>query len=327
MNAQTQFIKRPARRADWLGIRKGFVGGSDVAALLGLSPWKTPVDLYLDKTGRVPDEDEASEAMRLGSYLEDYAARRYAEETGRTVRNFGYMVAKGHAVADIDRLVGDGDALPAHHADIRTDTLLECKTAGAFWEDEPPLHYQTQVQLYMELTGCRFADFAVVFLAPRRDFRVYRVERDEKIGAALLDRIEAFWRDCVEADTPPAAVNLADARALYPDASPDTPCTASADIALKVQTLRALLADIAEREGRADALKGEIAAAMGEADTLRDEAGAKLATFKAPKPSLATDWKAVSDACKGVPQFDEAVAANTKPREASRRFLLCGGAK
>ena len=322
MNTQTQYIKRPARRADWLGIRKGFVGGSDVAALLGLSPWKTPVDLYLDKTGRVPDEDEANEAMRLGSYLEDYAARRYAEETGRTVRNFGYMVAKGHAVADVDRLVGDGDALPAHHADIRTDTLLECKTAGAFWDEEPPLHYQTQVHLYMELTGCRFADFAVVFLAPRRDFRIYRVERDEKIGAALLARIEAFWRDFVEADTPPPAVNLADVRALYPNARPDTPVDASPEVARAVERLREIKAREDELDAEAEGLRGAVAAFMGEADTLRI-GGAKAVTFKAPKPSLATDWKAVSAACKGVAAFDEAVAANTKPREASRRFLLC----
>lgn len=320
---ETQFIKRPARRDDWLGIRKGFVGGSDVAALLGLSPWRTPVELYLDKTGRAPAEDEASEAMRLGSYLEDYAARRYAEETGRTVRNFGYMVARGHAVADIDRLVGDGDALPAHHADIRTDTLLECKTAGAFWDEEPPLHYQTQVQLYMELTGCRFADFAVVFLAPRCDFRIYRVERDEKIGAALLARIEAFWRDCVETDTPPPAVNLADVRALYPTATPDSRMEATPDVAALVGRLREKEAARKALEDEADALKGEIASYMGGADTLVLD-GAKLCTFKAPKPTMATDWKAVSAACKGVPAFDEAVAANTKPREAARRFLLCG---
>lgn len=316
---ETQFIKRPARRADWLGIRKGFVGGSDVAALLGLSPWKTPVDLYLDKTGRVPDEDEASEAMRLGSYLEDYAARRYAEETGRTVRNFGYMVAKGHAVADIDRLVGDGDALPAHHADIRTDTLLECKTAGAFWEDEPPLHYQTQVQLYMELTGCRFADFAVVFLAPRRDFRIYRVERDEKIGAALLDRIEAFWRDCVEADTPPPAVNLADVRALYPNARPECAKEATAEVARAVERLREIKAQTDALDEEADGLRGAVAAFMGDADTLR-VGGAKAVTFRAPKPRRTTDWKGV--AAEFNPPA-ELVAAHTTETPSARRFLLC----
>ena len=323
MNTQTQYIKRPGERAAWLAARRGFVGGSEVAAICGLSPWRTAVDLYLDKTGRAPEADEPTEAMRLGTELEDYAARRYAEATGREVRNFGFMLTRGHALADLDRLVvPDGEKIAAFHDEIRTDTLLECKTAGAFWEDEPPLHYQTQVQLYMELTGCRFADFAVVFLAPRRDFRIYRVERDPEIGAALLARIEAFWRDFVEADTPPPAVALADVRALNPNARPDSHVDATAEVARAVERLRAIKAQTDELDEEAEGLRGAVAAFMGEADTLR-VGGAKAVTFKAPKPSLATDWKAVSAACKGVSAFDEAVAANTKPREASRRFLLC----
>ena len=330
---ETQFTKRPADRAAWLAARRGFIGGSEVAATCGLSPWKTPVDVFLDKTGRAPEEQEPSEALRLGNELEDYAARRYTETTGRAVRNYGYMVTRGHALADVDRLiVPDGEKIAAFHEEVRTDGILECKTSGVPWDEEPPLHYQMQGQLYMELLDCSFVDFAVVFLAPRRDFRVYRMERDRKVGAALLARIEEFW-PCVETDTPPPAVNLADARALFPNARVDAPVTATAEIVKAVDRLRAIAAQTKELEAEEDALKGTVAEFMGDADTLRlpeADGGAKLCTFKAPKPSLATDWKAVSAACKGVPAFDEAVAANTKPREAARRFLLCaekGGAK
>ena len=323
---ETQFIKRPARRADWLAARRGFVGGSEVAAICGLSPWKTPVDVFLDKTGRAPADEEPSEALRLGNELEDYAARRYTETTGRQVRNYGYMVVRGHALADVDRLiVPDGAKVAAFHEEVRTDGILECKTSGVAWDEEPPLHYQMQGQLYMELLDCSFVDFAVVFLAPRRDFRVYRMERDRKVGAALLARIEAFWA-CVETDTPPPAVNLADVRALYPNARPECAKDATAEVARAVERLREIKAQTDELDAEADGLRGAVAAFMGEADTLR-VGGAKAVTFRAPKPSLVTDWKSVSAACKGVPAFDEAVAANTKPRESARRFLLCGGAK
>jgi putative phage-type endonuclease len=320
MNAQTQFIKRPQTRAEWLAARKPFVGGSEVAALLGLSPWKTPVDLFLDKTGRRSDEQEPSEALRLGTELEDYAARRYTETTGRQVRNYGYMVTRGHALADVDRLiVPDGAKVAAFHEEVRTDGILECKTSGVAWDEEPPEYYQAQAQLYAELLDCAFVDFAVVFLAPRRDFRIFRVARDRDVGAALLDRIEAFWRESMIPDTPPPAVNLADARALFPNARPDSRIEAPEGIANLVARLREMEAARKDLEDKAELLKGEIAAFMEDADTLvRD--GVKLCTFKAPKPRRVTDWKGVA---ADLHAPDELVAAHTTETPSARRFVLC----
>jgi putative phage-type endonuclease len=327
---ETQFIKRPTDRAAWLAARRGFVGGSEVAALFGLSPWRTPVDVYLDKTGRATDEQEPSEALRLGTELEDYAARRYAETTGRTVRNYGYMVTRGHALADVDRLiVPDGEKVAAFHEEVRTDGILECKTSGVPWDDEPPLHYQLQGQLYAELLDCSFVDFAVVFLAPRRDFRVFRMERDRDVGAALLDRIEAFWRESMIPDTPPPAVNLADARALFPNARPDSRIEAPEGIANLVARLREMEAARKDLEDKAELLKGEIAAFMEDADTLV-RGGVKLCTFKAPKPRRVTDWKAAFAAVR--PELEpshaeRAVAEATAETPSARRFLLCAEKK
>ena len=316
---ETQFIKRPGDRAAWLAARKTFVGGSEVAAICGLSPWKTPVDVFLDKTGRAPADEEPSEALRLGNELEDYAARRYTETTGRQVRNYGYMVVRGHALADVDRLiVPDGAKVAAFHEEVRTDGILECKTSGVPWDEEPPLHYQMQGQLYMELLDCEFVDFAVVFLAPRRDFRVYRMERDRKVCAALLARIEAFW-PCVETDTPPPAVNLADVRALYPNARPDSPVDATAEVARAVERLREIKAQEDALDEEADGLRGAVAAFMGEADTLR-VGGAKAVTFRAPKPRRVTDWKGVAAELNPPAEL---VAAHTTETPSARRFLLC----
>ena len=290
----TQYIKRPTDRAAWLDARRGFVGGSDVAALCGLSPWKNAVDLFLDKTGRAPDEGEPSEALRLGVELEDYAARRYTETTGRQVRNYGYMVVRGHALADVDRLiVPDGEKVAAFHEEVRTDGILECKTSGMLWEDEPPQHYQAQAQLYAELLDCAFVDFAVVFLAPRRDFRVYRVERDREVGAELCRRIEAFWSACIVPDDAEAVTpfvrSLADARSLFPNGGGEAK-EADADTAGRIRALRKTEADIKQLTAHADKLKGEIAAAMGDADALTVD-GKTVCTFRAPKPTDKIDFK------------------------------------
>ena len=333
----TQYIKRPTDRAAWLDARRGFVGGSDVAALCGLSPWKNAVDLFLDKTGRAPDEGEPSEALRLGVELEDYAARRYTETTGRQVRNYGYMVVRGHALADVDRLiVPDGEKVAAFHEEVRTDGILECKTSGMLWEDEPPQHYQAQAQLYAELLDCAFVDFAVVFLAPRRDFRVYRVERDRAIGAELCRRIEAFWTSCIVPDDAEAVTpfvrSLADARMLFPHGGGEA-VEADPDTAGRIRALRQTEADIKQLTAHADKLKGEIAAAMGDADALTVD-GKTVATFRAPKPTDRIDFKAAFQDLALALHADAMQTASIVSKHrtlvnGARRFLLKaeGGAK
>lgn len=318
---ETQFIKRPARRDDWLGIRRGFACASDISAACGMNPWRTPVDLFLEKTGRVThDEDEPTEALRLGTFLEQYAADRYTETTGRTVRNFGYMIAKGRCLGDVDRLiVPDGEKVASFREEIRTDGVLECKTSGALWDDdEIPLHYQMQGQFYLGLTGCKFVDFAVVFLAPRRDFRIYRLDRDDAVIARLFEIGEDFMRR-VDADEPPSATNLADVRALYPNARPECAKDATAEVARAVSRIREIKAQTDALDEEADGLRGAVAAFMGEADTLR-VGGAKAVTFRAPKPRRVTDWKGVA-ADLHAPA--ELVAAHTTETPSARRFLLC----
>jgi len=330
MNTETQYIKRPGDRDAWLELRRPYVGQSEAGVVLGLSPFRSPCDLFLEKTGRVKREDTPTEAMLLGIELEGYAARRYMEKTGRTVRNYGYMVVRGHALADVDRLiVPDGEKVASHHEEIRAAGILECKTARDEWDGEVPLHYQVQAQGYCELLDLPFCDFSVVFKNSSThrcpadvgwDF--LRVERDRAIGARIMEKIEEFAA-CVAADTPPPVTGLADARALFPNARIDAPITATEDIVKAVDRLRAIAAQTKELEAEEDALKGTVAEFMGDADTLRlpeAEGGVKLATFKAPKPRRVTDWKAVAS---DLHPPAELVAAHTTETPSARRFVLC----
>lgn len=327
---ETQYIKRPGERAPWLELRRPYVGQSEAGIVLGLSPFRSACDLFLEKTGRVTREDTPTEAMLLGIELEGYAARRYMEKTGRTVRNYGYMVVRGHALADVDRLiVKDGEKVASHHEEIRAAGILECKTARDEWDGEVPLHYQVQAQGYCELLDLPFCDFSVVFknssthrcpADPGWEF--LRVERDRAIGARIMEKIEEFAA-CVASDTPPPVTGLADARAIFPNARVDAPVTATAEIVKAVDRLRAIAAQTKELEAEEDALKGTVAEFMGDADTLRlpeADGGAKLCTFKAPKPRRVTDWKGVA-ADLHAPA--ELVAAHTTETPSARRFLLC----
>ena len=331
---ETRFIKRPGDRAAWLAARRPYYGQSQVGAIFNLSPWEAPIDLFLEKTGRRVREDAPTDAMLLGIELEGYAARRYAEKTGRTVRNYGYMVVRGHALADVDRLVvPDGEKVASHHAEIRAAGILECKTARDEWRDEVPLHYQLQAQGYCELLDLPWCDFSVVFkntsahrcpADPGWEF--LRVERDRAVGARIMREIEAF-AELVARDEPPPVNGLADARALFPNARPESRIDATPELLGLVRDLREKEARRKALEEEADALKGKIAAAMGDAEALMD-GKAKLCTFKCPKPTERIDYKAALVQVGEEFHLDPArvgqiVHANGTVVEGARRFLLC----
>lgn len=185
-------------REEWLEERRKGIGGSDAAAVCGLSPWKTAAGVYLDKVGEAPAFDgEASERMRIGHDLEDYVARRFAEETGKKMRRNNYMLHHDDypfILGDIDReIVGE-------------DAILECKTTNSYaakdWQDEPPLHYQIQCQHYLLVTGAKRCYIAALIGNER--FAWFVIERDEETIQDLLTVEADFWRRYVEAgECPP----------------------------------------------------------------------------------------------------------------------------
>ncbi len=173
-------------REEWQQLRKTGIGGSDAGAVCGLNPYAGPMSVYRDKTSDVV-EDRDNEAMRQGRDLEDYVARRFAEETGLKVRRSRKMYRSGvypFMLADVDRLV------------VGEDAGLECKTANAYqadqWKDgKIPPHYLIQCLHYMAVTGKKEWYIAVVILGS--GFLYRKVGRDEDVIKKLVAVEEAFW--------------------------------------------------------------------------------------------------------------------------------------
>ena len=184
-------------RPEWLARRRKTIGGSDAAAIVGLSRYATPYTVFLDKTGRLPDKPD-TEAMRLGRDLEGYVAQRWAEETGKTVRRVQAMLynpAYPHSHADVDRMVTGENA------------GLECKTTSTldvkqFHGVEFPEQYYAQCVHYLAVTGCERWYLAVLVFG--RGFFTYRLDRDQAEIDALMEAEGAFWEEHVATDTPPA---------------------------------------------------------------------------------------------------------------------------
>lgn len=177
-------------REEWLKWRKMGIGGSDAGAVCGLNPYRTALEVYLDKTSDSLETSD-SEAMRQGREFEDYVARRFMEATGKKVRraNFMYYDEKNpFMLADVDRMVSGENA------------GLECKTASPYlaerWKNgKIPLFYQIQCHHYMSVCGADAWYIAVLVYG--REFKFQRIERDERIQSDLIQIEKDFWESHV----------------------------------------------------------------------------------------------------------------------------------
>lgn len=291
-------------RNEWLAKRRLGIGGSDAAAILGASRYKTRADVWLDKTGRAADIEE-NEPMHWGNVLEPVVRNEYVARTGRDVTQ-PPMMASEHfpwMLANLDGVSGD--------------RILEIKTArnDAGWgepgSDEIPLEYSAQVHHYMIVTGLVMADVAV--LIGGSDFRIYTVEADRELHLAMIDREREFWH-LVETDTMPEPVDAREVQALFAKDNGAT-VQASEAVYLACQRLKSVKDNLKQIDAEKDLLEGQIKLAIGEAAALELD-GMTLATWKAAKDSSRFD----TDAFKVA--HPELFAQYQKTTPGSRRFLL-----
>lgn len=183
---------------EWLQERTKGIGGSDASIILGLNKWKTPFELWLDKTGQSTVEDSAGEAAYFGNLLEDMVAKEFEVRSGKKVRRNNFMLQhQDHPfiMANIDRKV------------VGEQAILECKTASVYlskeWESEEiPESYLVQVQHYLGVTGYDKAYIAV--LIGGQKFVWKEIERDEELIQMIFDAVVHFWNHHVLGNNPPA---------------------------------------------------------------------------------------------------------------------------
>jgi putative phage-type endonuclease len=271
---------------DFHAIRRTGIGGSDAGAILGLSPWKSPLDVYLEKIGEV-DSSQDTAATYWGRKLEDLVADEYAVRTGRRVERCNDTLRHPlleWQMAHVDRLVWRDGQRPRVRGQIRTDRILECKTAGAHmaaeWgpegTDQIPEAYIAQVQHYLAVTGCEVADLAV--LIGGRDFRVYEIPRDNELIHAIIEAESEFWWRCQDR-RPPDPQSLADLAKRWPR---DTGGTVVADAVLvgAVDALREMKAQQKTLDADIDALEAAVKKVLMDNATLAGPDGRPLATWK-----------------------------------------------
>lgn len=206
-------------RDEWLTVRRRGIGSSDAAAAVGLNPYKSQLELWMEKTGRdanLPkiDPKDQTSPMYWGTLLESIVAAHYTMRTGNKVRRINAVLqhpTEPWMLANLDReVIGTPEV-----------QILECKTAGIngvrLWKEGVPEYVQLQVMHQLAVTGKQCVDVAVLICG--QELQIHRIVRDEGMITRLIELERAFWR-CVETDTAPPADGSDSAdlalRCLYP---------------------------------------------------------------------------------------------------------------
>lgn len=173
--------------------RMKYLGGSDIAAILGVSPYRNVVDLWMDKIKPRVENGQNAAAKRRGARLEPYILDMIREEHGLRIvaANKRYIDPElPFLAAEIDFEYEDDETGQIENGEIKTVHPFKAKEWGERGTDELPLHYVAQVQHGMGVKGARRCrTFALI----GDDLKPFLVERDDELITAMRDKAATFW--------------------------------------------------------------------------------------------------------------------------------------
>ncbi len=306
---------RTLDRQQWLSVRQGGIGSSDAAAAVGLCPYTSQLELWMEKTGRTPVEDAPpgmDDPRYWGTLLEPYVALAYSQQTDRKVRKVNAVLQHPtcpYMLANIDReVVGCPDV-----------QILECKTAGEWgsklWRDGVPEYIQIQVQHQLAVTNQQAADVAVLLCGQRLE--IHRIERDEEVIARLMVLEARFWQYVTTDIEPPADGSESAGRALrqlYPGGGNTLDFCENRGLSDTFAELVALKDELEVRGKHVEQLKQALQQAMG--DAARAVFATGEVSFKRAQDGTGLDTKRLAQ------DHPELVAQYSITKPGARRFLI-----
>jgi len=260
-----------------LKIRKTGIGGSDAPPILGVSKFKTPLDIFLDKLDNNIQEQKLTPAQEWGNKLEPVIIQKFMEETGFNcvLANNTFRHPKNNfMLANVDALIPEQNA------------ILECKTTNAYkakeWSDEGgdniPDEYLIQCAHYAEVLDVPLVYIAV--LIGGNDFRIYNYNRNEKLGNVIIGKEKEFWEKNVIAKEPPLPTNSQDVIKLWQHQVNGSSKIATTEIITHLEDLKIINSQMKALKKIRDEKSLEILNFMQEAEVLINEVGQPLATWK-----------------------------------------------
>jgi putative phage-type endonuclease len=249
---------------EWLDMRQSSIGGSEAATAVGVNPYETALSLYLRKLGLAPPVVE-TRAMRRGKRFEPLIAEDYADETGHgfiAEQVFVRSPVLDFMTATLDRVRDDGRLVELKSVGVRSAHLW-----GESGSDEVPDFYLVQAMHQLSVTGMDLIDVAALIAGEH--FRVYPLERDDRIIARIQEREQEFWSRVQRRDPPPVdpARDGAALAWLWPRAEGEVELGPVGE--LLVESWESLGTEIRDRQEAKERARAELLALMQEAASAR----------------------------------------------------------
>lgn len=293
----------------WLEERRKGIGGSDIAAIMGLSPWKTPYQVYQEKRREV-DAWEGNAATDWGKRMEPALRQWYSDFTGRAVRlpeKIMFHSKYPFMLASLDGFTDDG-------------RVVEIKTArsGKDWGEpgtsEIPDYYALQVQHYMIVTGLEVTDIPVSIGGGSPD--LYEVPADGELQEMIIEAAAAFWKRVLDGN-PPDPITYSDAVQRFGKSGAMGAVVASEGAVYDVNGLRTVRSQLKDLEVMEEEIRGRLIISLGESgDTLVGPDGKTLVTYRLANGRKSFDARAMER------EMPEIYQKYIKQGEPMRRFLL-----
>lgn len=290
--------------------RRRYIGSSDAAAILGLSNFRTPYDVYLAKTSETREEMDPAKRKFLErrKRWEPVVVQMLREELEAEIvsinrryidREHDYFAAEVDAEA-----LDSGEIMNVEIKTVHPRAFGERYGWGEAGSGDIPVDYEAQVQFALGVTGRSQA--IVAAMVGLDDMVFYRIERDDETIATLRAACSKFWTEHVVAKVAPEPTTIEDLHRLYRKSTPGLSVAATDDVGSKALQLRAARAQISAIELQIDALEFDVKLAMKDAEELFVD-GRKIFTWKEQAFS-----------------YLDQTALKEKEKETHRKFTISG---
>lgn len=258
--------------------RHAGLGASDTAIIMGYSHYKTPYQLYLEKTGAIHADEEETEQQYWGNALEPLIIRRFSEANNVeiTFPDTVYHPEYPYIFANLDGWIESEKA------------VVEAKSANSFqrkeWDmainDGIPMAYLIQIAKQCAITDASRGYCAV--LIGGMEYKQFIYERDKALEELIIEADKDFWH-CVQNRIEPDPINTSDCRLKFPKPSPEKISNANFRTTNALAKLMSIKSSIKNLMKHDDEIKMELMAHMRDAEYLMGQDGELLATWKATK--------------------------------------------
>lgn len=260
-----------------LDQRKQGIGGSDVGAILGLSKWKTPLDVYMDKTGK-SEPSEQTTWQKIGHQVEEHILIPFFEEKyATTVNKLDTKLHKDYSflLANVDGVALDGKI------------LIECKNVGGYkntdeWgeagSDQVPYNYHVQCLHYMEVLN--IDECILIALFGGNKIEEFRIKRNKEVYKIILQKLKIFWTQNVLKNVPPEPKNISDMKILFPFAKENSSVQANIETLKNISKIKELQEQKKEIESKIRNREIKLKSFMKDHEILMSTDNVKLASWK-----------------------------------------------